>query len=49
MFEYLWTMTVVGELARRGLFQSVLALAEALRLIQEQLIGSNRLYRARTS
>ena len=48
-FECLWTMIVVGKLARRGLFQSELALAGALRLIKEQLIGSNRLFRAETS
>lgn len=48
-FECLWTTTVVGELVRRGLFQSELALAGALRLIKEQLIGSNRLFRAEIS
>ena len=48
-FECLWTTTVVGELVRRGLFQSELALAGALRLIKEQLIGSNRLFGAEIS
>ena len=49
MFECLWTITVVGELAHRSLFQSEFALAEALRLVKEQLDGSNRLYWAETS
>ena len=49
MFECLWTIPVVGELARIDLFQSESAPAVASRLIKEQLVASNRFYKAEIS
>ena len=49
MFECLWTIIDVSELARKDWFQSEFALVEASRLIKEQLVSSVILCKAETS